>query len=95
VSVLRKIIKYRRALLTGFRPLAASDNTGKFFPFKRRAIEMTKLEIYATYHDYFEYQGGTTIKRIRKKAGKTIWLDWLIFDTVEAALEYFNDCCEV
>lgn len=56
---------------------------------------MTKLEIYATYHDYFEYQGGTTIKRIRKKAGKTVWLDWLIFDTVEAALEYFNDCCEV
>jgi len=95
MPVLRKAIKYRRTSLIGFRLLVASGNIGKFFPFNRRAIEMTKLEIYATYHDYFEYQGGTTIKRIRKKAGKTIWLDWLIFDTVEAALEYFNDCCEV
>jgi len=95
MPVLRKPVKYRRASLSGSRQLAGSGNTKKFFPFKRRDIEMTKLEIYATYHDYFEYQGGTTIKRIRKKAGRTIWLDWLIFDTVEAALEYFNDCCEV
>lgn len=56
---------------------------------------MTKLEIYPTYHDYFEYQGGTTIKHTRKKAGQTVWLDWLMFDTIEAALEYFNDCCGI
>lgn len=56
---------------------------------------MTKLEVYPTYLEYFEYQGNTAIKRTRTKGGQTVRQDWLIFDTVEAALEYFNDCCGV
>ena len=54
---------------------------------------MTKQESHAAYNDVFEYHGGTTIQVIRKQAEQTVWQDWLIFDTVEAALEYFNDCC--
>ena len=56
---------------------------------------MTKRENHATHNDVFEYHGGTTIQVIRQQAGQTVWQDWLIFDTVEAALEYFNDCCSV
>jgi len=56
---------------------------------------MTKLEIYPTHHDHFEYHGGTTIERIRREAGETVLQDWLMFDTVEAALEYFNSCCGI
>ena len=54
---------------------------------------MTKLETYPTHSDVFEYHGGTTIRVIRQQADQTVWQDWLIFDTVEAAMEYFNDCC--
>ena len=54
---------------------------------------MTRLEVNPTYLDYFEYQGGTTIKRVRKQAGKTVRQDWLMFDSVEAAMDYFNACC--
>lgn len=54
---------------------------------------MTKREAYTTHHDVFEYHGGTTIQVIRQQADQTVWQDWLIFDTVEAAMEYFNDCC--
>jgi hypothetical protein len=54
---------------------------------------MIKFEMYPDFLDYFEYHGGTTIELIRKKADKTIWQDWILFDSVEAAFEYFNDCC--
>ena len=56
---------------------------------------MTKLEVYPSYRDYFEYHGGTTIQLTRKKGRETVWQDWLMFDTVEAAFEYFNDCCGI
>ena len=56
---------------------------------------MTKVESYPSYQDYFEYHGGTTIERIRRTAGKTVDQDWLIFDSVEAALDYFNSCCGI
>ncbi len=54
---------------------------------------MIKLEIYSDFLDYFEYHGGTTIELTRKKADKTILQDWIMFDSVEAALEYFNEYC--
>ena len=55
---------------------------------------MEKTETYATYQDHFEYCGGTFIKLTRRKLGETVWQDWLMFDSIEAAFEYFNDCCE-
>jgi len=55
---------------------------------------MRKHELYPTHHDFFEYYGNTEIVRIRKqKNGTTIRRDWLIFDSVEEAMEYFNTRC--
>jgi hypothetical protein len=54
---------------------------------------MTKLEQNTSYSDFFEYNGGTEIVRIRTKNGKTIWRDWIIFDSVDEAMEHFNTRC--
>jgi hypothetical protein len=51
---------------------------------------MRKHELYTNYHDQFEYFGNTEIERIRKQ-GETIRHDWIIFDTVDEAMEFFND----
>ena len=59
------------------------------------AIISEWMEVYPSFRDYFEYDGGTNIRLTRKQSGQTILQDWLMFDTVEAALEYFNDCCGV
>jgi hypothetical protein len=56
---------------------------------------MIKLEIYPNYIEYYEYHGGTTIELTRKNSGETVRQDWIMFDSVEAALEYFNDSCGV
>ena len=41
--------------------------------------------------EYFEYHGHTMIERIRKQAGDTVARDWLLFDSVEEAADYFNE----
>jgi hypothetical protein len=43
--------------------------------------------------DCYEYHGNTVIEHIRRLAGETIWRDWILFDTVEEAAEYFNAAC--
>ena len=65
------------------------------YPAGKGGFKMTKLEVYPSFLDYFEYDGGTTIRLTRKQFGQTILQDWLMFDTVEAALEYFNDSCGI
>ncbi|MBW2574939.1 MAG: hypothetical protein JRC89_12185 [Deltaproteobacteria bacterium] len=54
---------------------------------------MTRYAFYAHYQDCYEYHGNTTIERTRKEAGRTIKRDWILFDTVEEALEFFNSNC--
>jgi len=54
---------------------------------------MRTQEIYAGYHDHFEYFGNTEIERIRKQGEKTIRHDWIMFDSVDEAMEFFNDRC--
>lgn len=54
---------------------------------------MTKDISYPDYYDSYEYHGNTTIALTRRHAGEIIWRDWIIFDTVEEAAEYFNDAC--
>ena len=51
---------------------------------------MTRCAIYPDYQDCYEYHGSTTIERIRQEAGRTIQRDWLLFDSVEEAQEFFN-----
>ena len=50
---------------------------------------MRKYELFTDYHDHFEYFGNTEIERIRKQGEKTIRHDWIIFDTVDEAMEFF------
>jgi hypothetical protein len=40
--------------------------------------------------DCYEYLGSTTIAYKRMQDGETVWKDWILFDTVEEASEYFN-----
>ena len=54
---------------------------------------MRKYEICPTHHDFFEYYGNTEIVRIRKHNGTTIRKDWIIFNSVDEAMEYFNTKC--
>lgn len=54
---------------------------------------MTRMIDTPEYKDFFEYHGNTAIEVTRKKNGRTISHDWLIFDTVEEAEHYFNDYC--
>ena len=55
---------------------------------------MRAQEIYTDYHDHFEYFGNTEIERIRMQGEKIIKHDWINFDTVDEAMEFFNDCCD-
>ena len=50
-------------------------------------------ELYTDYHGQFEYFGNTEIERIRKQGGKTIRHDWIIFDTIDEIMEFFNVRC--
>jgi hypothetical protein len=56
-------------------------------------FQMRKHELYTDYQDHFEYFGNTEIERIRKKGEKTIRHDWIIFDTVDEAMEFCIDRC--
>jgi hypothetical protein len=56
---------------------------------------MIKNEIYPNYIEYYEYHGGTTIELTRKSDSETVQQDWIMFDSIEAALEYFNNCCGI
>ena len=54
---------------------------------------MVAIDRQIDFQDYYEYHGSTTIERRRKKGELTIWRDWIIFDSVEEADQYFNDNC--
>jgi len=48
---------------------------------------------YPRYYDYLEYHGSTQVVRIRKQGRTVLRKDWLDFNTVEEALDYFNNGC--
>ena len=54
---------------------------------------MIKQELFSTYNDVFEYYGNTEISRIRKEKGASVMQDWLLFDSIDEAMEYFNTHC--
>ncbi len=51
---------------------------------------MTKHTGFKNYHECYEYHGNTTIERIKKQFGRIVSRDWIIFNTVEEAREYFD-----
>jgi len=52
---------------------------------------MTRHESYRGYQDHYEYHGNTAVEMTRRQAGVTIRRDWILFDSVEEAQEFFND----
>ena len=54
---------------------------------------MRTQEIYTDYQDHFEYFGNTEIERIRMQGENVIKHDWIMFDTIDEAMEFFNDRC--
>jgi len=54
---------------------------------------MRKYEIYPTGHDFYEYHGNNEIVRIRNQNGTIVRRDWLIFNSADEAMEYFNTKC--
>ena len=54
---------------------------------------MRTQEIATDYHDHFEYFRNKEIERIRKQDELVIKHDWIIFDSVDKAMEFFNDHC--
>ncbi len=41
--------------------------------------------------EYFEYHGSTIVERIQVVNGIAPQRDWLLFDTVEEAADYYNE----
>jgi hypothetical protein len=54
---------------------------------------MKKDLSYSNYHEIIEYHGNTEVERIRKQCDEIIEHDWLIFNSVDEAMEYFNEKC--
>ena len=52
---------------------------------------MTRHESYPDYHECYEYHGNTAVEITRKQAGLTIKREWILFDSVEEAQEFFHD----
>jgi hypothetical protein len=52
---------------------------------------MTRHELYPDYNECYEYHGNTAVEITRKQAGVTIKRDWILFDSVEEAQEFFHD----
>jgi len=54
---------------------------------------MKKHVAYPRYYDLFEYHGSTQVVRIRRQGKRILRKDWLTFNSVEEALDYFNSGC--
>jgi hypothetical protein len=54
---------------------------------------MRRNHLFSDYAEYYEYHGNTTIERVRKQSGEIIHRDWLLFNTVKEASDYFFDHC--
>ena len=60
---------------------------------KKGGKNMTKHIFSPDYHDCYEYHGNTTIELTRIQGEITLWRDWITFDTVQEAADYFNEHC--
>jgi len=54
---------------------------------------MRTQELYTDYQDHFEYFGNTEIEHTRMQGERVIKHDWIMFDSVEEAMDFFNDRC--
>ena len=56
---------------------------------------MIHYEFYPDYQNCYEYHGNTSVEMTRKQDGVTIKRDWILFDSVEEAQEFFYYDCDV
>ena len=54
---------------------------------------MIGFESYPDYQNCYEYHGNTSVEIIRKADGLTIKRDWILFDSVEEAQDFFYNNC--
>ena len=54
---------------------------------------MRRLVSFPDYQDCYEYNGGMMLETIRNTADRTIKRDWILFDSVEEAQDFFNTRC--
>jgi len=52
---------------------------------------MKKNVSYPNYHECLEYHGNTQIERTRKRGDQTVEHDWLVFNSADEAIQYFNE----
>jgi hypothetical protein len=58
--------------------------------FERRRT-MTVVNYYSDYHESYEYHGNTAVEVTREKDGVIIMRDWIFFDSVQEAQDFFYD----
>jgi hypothetical protein len=51
---------------------------------------MTRHQFSPEYQEIYEYHGNTAIEYTRCQGGRTILQEWILFDSVEEAIEFFN-----
>ena len=56
---------------------------------------MIEFESYPDYQNCYEYHGNTSVEITRKQDGLIIKRDWILFDSVEEAQEFFYDDCNI
>jgi len=54
---------------------------------------MIRYESYPDYQNCYEYHGNTSVEMTRKQDGVTTKRDWILFDSVEEAQDFFNNNC--
>jgi len=52
---------------------------------------MTLKNYYSDYHESFEYHGNTAVEMTLIKNGITIKRDWIFFDSVQEAQDFFYE----
>ena len=41
--------------------------------------------------DCFEYDGNTAVEHVRKSGRRTVWREWILFDSVDEALDFYDE----
>jgi hypothetical protein len=57
----------------------------------KRRTTMTPQNYYSDYHESFEYHGNTAVEVNLKKNGVTIKRDWLFFNSVQEAQDFYYE----
>jgi hypothetical protein len=56
---------------------------------EQKTMQLTNTR--APEQEYFEYHGSTIVERIQLVNGTNPQRDWLLFDTVEEAADFYNE----